>query len=408
MDPRDRLVAQLTSLGVVKSAAVRDAFASVPREAFLHDVPAELAYTDRAFEVARDGHQLTSSSTPPSMMALMLEQLGAGPGAHVLEIGTGSGYNTALLSHIVGPSGHVTSIDCDAALVSRARERLTAGGCGNVSVLTGDALSFADGNTYDRILSTVCLDDIPSAWWAQLVQSGVATTPLALRLNQVSAAFRRTDDRLQSVSVACCSFIHRAGPPSPGGTRCVAVEGLPGVEICGTDGPGAVETLGNALFEDTEECTTGVSASVGDYLFGLRLWLELNLRDFAEIRSSLSEFGSVVIPRFVRLGDTAATGVVFAEHGLAALCLADADDAAVDDMSDVVSAGKGVDVRVRQYGDAAGAAARLVASVKGWDAAGRPYTGVTDKLRISAWPRHVGGSGRIVWERTATGFALDW
>lgn len=121
----------------------------------------------------------TSSSSAPSLMGLMLQALDATEGHRVLEVGTGTGYNVALLCHRLGPD-NVTSIDIDAGLVSRARERLAA-------FDYFPHLEAADGTggcrsqaPFDRIISTVGLSGVPGAWIEQTMPSGKILVPLDL------------------------------------------------------------------------------------------------------------------------------------------------------------------------------------------------------------------------------------
>ena len=95
-------------------APLEAAFRAVPRAAFLPNLTPDQAYKDEAVPVKidEDGTVLSSSSQP-SMMAIMLRQLDLKPEQNVLEIGTGTGYNAALMQHIVGDEGRVTSIEID-------------------------------------------------------------------------------------------------------------------------------------------------------------------------------------------------------------------------------------------------------------------------------------------------------
>src|SRR4029077_1420949 len=79
--------------------------------------------------------QPISSSSQPAIMAIMLDQLTLAPGQRVLEIGAGTGYNAALMRHIVGPQGTVVSVDIDADLVGTAREHLASAGYPDVTVV---------------------------------------------------------------------------------------------------------------------------------------------------------------------------------------------------------------------------------------------------------------------------------
>ncbi|HET8795667.1 MAG TPA: methyltransferase domain-containing protein, partial [Arthrobacter sp.] len=149
---RDQLVEHLGRTGQVQASPIAEAFRSVPRHIFLPGVDPAVAYSDETVvtETTDDGRPLSSSSQP-AIMAAMLEQLAVEPGQHVLEIGAGTGYNAALLAHLVGDGGTVTTIDIDQNLVDQARENLIAAGFPQVTVVCGDgAEGWAENGPYDR------------------------------------------------------------------------------------------------------------------------------------------------------------------------------------------------------------------------------------------------------------------
>lgn len=117
----------------------------------------------------------TSSSTLPSLVLRMLEALDVHDGMRVLEIGTGSGYNCALLCQRLG-SELVTSVDVDAELVDLARERLSAQGFKPHLVAVDGAEGHPAGGPYDRIISTCAVPAIPTAWLGQVAPGGVILT----------------------------------------------------------------------------------------------------------------------------------------------------------------------------------------------------------------------------------------
>src|SRR5512142_2896736 len=107
---QQKLIETLKKSGALKSAVVEQAFLAVPRHLFLPNEPLERAYADIAIAVKRgEEGEWTSSSSQPAIMAIMLEQLDPRPGQRVLEIGAGTGFNAALLAHLVGPTGQVVS-----------------------------------------------------------------------------------------------------------------------------------------------------------------------------------------------------------------------------------------------------------------------------------------------------------
>ncbi|UGQ12869.1 hypothetical protein LO772_04410 [Yinghuangia sp. ASG 101] len=219
---RHRLIARLRADGHLRSPRVERAMAAVPREVF---TPAGTdvaeAYADRVLVLASDASGAPLSTiSQPAIVALMLEQLDVRAGQRILEIGTGSGYNTALLAELTGPGGRVTSVEVDAALVPGAAARLAELAPGDGTPLDlrhGDGwLGVPDAAPYDRLHSTIGVDDLPPAWSGQLADGGLLVAPLWLRPGlELSAALRRDGPLLRSVSVTPCGFLQLRGPHAP-------------------------------------------------------------------------------------------------------------------------------------------------------------------------------------------------
>jgi protein-L-isoaspartate(D-aspartate) O-methyltransferase len=194
------------------------AFRAVPRHVFLPGQKMETIYTDEAIAIKRDSDgSVLSSSSQPTMMAIMLRQLRLEKGDNVLEIGTGTGYNAAIMQHIVGETGYVTSIELDNQLADQARQNLQRMNIGNnVNVVTTDgAQGYAPRASYDRIIATAATWDIPPAWIKQLKPDGVLVAPMWIEGMQVSAAFSLQDDgTLYSSRNIPCAFISMRGVAS--------------------------------------------------------------------------------------------------------------------------------------------------------------------------------------------------
>jgi protein-L-isoaspartate(D-aspartate) O-methyltransferase len=209
------LVDVLKKKGDLVDSTLEEAFLAVPRHVFLPDMPLEKVYADEAIPIKRepDGTVLSSSSQP-SMMALMLRQLRLRPGDNVLEIGTGTGYNAAIMQYIVGDTGSVTSVELDKELAAEARIHLQHARVGNnVTVVDADgAMGYAPRASYDRIIATVGIWDVPPAWIKQLKPSGILVAPLWIEGGQVSAAFTlQPDGSLYSPRNLPCGFITLRG-----------------------------------------------------------------------------------------------------------------------------------------------------------------------------------------------------
>ena len=211
---RARLARELRHRSRALSRSVQDAFAAVPRHVFVPEVDPAAAYRDEAFVIkcGPDGMPVSSSSQP-AMMAIMLDQLGLRPGHRVLEIGTGSGYNAAVMAAVVGPRGKVISIDIDPELVARARAGLAAAGYDSVTVICADGgFGDPDDAPFDRIIVTAGAWDIAPAWLDQVTAGGLLVLPLSVRGIQLSVALRReSGDGWRSTSAWRCGFVRMLG-----------------------------------------------------------------------------------------------------------------------------------------------------------------------------------------------------
>jgi protein-L-isoaspartate(D-aspartate) O-methyltransferase len=212
LELRQRLVDDLRRRDVVRSEQVCEAFATVPRHLFLPDQPLADVYTDRAIITKQVEGIGVSSSSQPSIMAVMLEQLDLEPGQCVLEIGAGTGYNAALLSQLVGPEGHVTTVDIDRDTAEGAEEHLRSAGYERVQVVTGDGgFAQAENAPYDRIIATASCWEIPQPWLDQLVEGGLIVLPFRLNGVHIAVALRKQGDGLVSERTCECGFMPLRG-----------------------------------------------------------------------------------------------------------------------------------------------------------------------------------------------------
>jgi len=188
-----QFVLDLRRHGIMDAAVLR-AMEEVPRENFVMQAQAKAAYCDRAMPIP-----CGQSISQPYVVAYMTEQLKVEPRHHVLEIGTGSGYQAAVLSRL---AAKVTSIERYRTLAEAARSRLAALGCDNVEVIVGDGIKGAPERApFDRIMVTAAAEEIPQALMDQLAEGGVMVLPLGpqhrhqtlVRLTRTKAGIERSE-----------------------------------------------------------------------------------------------------------------------------------------------------------------------------------------------------------------------
>ncbi len=205
---RNAMVESLVEKDAIVTPRVREAFASVPRHLFVPNVDVATAYADQPVFIRWDDGVPISSSTQPTMMAIMAEQLRVEPGSRLLEIGAGTGYNAAILAHIAGPSGSVVTVDIDQDIVDEAAGNLSNAGYGQVEAVCRDGFEgYSGGQPYDRIMVTVGAQDVSPHWVEQLRDGGIMVVPLWFRGYRLSVALQKRDGILERVSASPCMFI---------------------------------------------------------------------------------------------------------------------------------------------------------------------------------------------------------
>jgi protein-L-isoaspartate(D-aspartate) O-methyltransferase len=158
----------------ISDQAVLRAMDEVPREYFVSPDLIESAYADQALPIA-----CGQTISQPFVVAYMTEQLEIEPTHRVLEIGTGSGYQAAVLSRL---AGEVVSVERYRTLADAARMRIETLGYDNVTVVVGDGTEGApDFAPFDRILVTAAAEEIPEALTAQLAEGGKMVLPVGPR-----------------------------------------------------------------------------------------------------------------------------------------------------------------------------------------------------------------------------------
>ncbi|MFB6785293.1 methyltransferase, FxLD system [Streptomyces olivaceus] len=207
---RNALVDQLRADGHARTPAVETVLRTVPRHVFVPDASLEDAYANAPVHIKYDTDGTSiSCASQPGVVALMLDQLEAQPGERILELGAGTGYNAGLLAHLVGESGHVTTLDVDEDLVEGARAHLAAAGITNAEAVTRDgALGYAGAAPYDRIIATVGAHGVPHAWLQQLAPGGRLLVPQRLKGTvSRSIAYEQRDGRWVSLGSEMNTFM---------------------------------------------------------------------------------------------------------------------------------------------------------------------------------------------------------
>ena len=379
------LVDQLKTRRLLTTPAIEAAFRSVPRHLFLPGVPLAEVYSDRPILTKRIDGQVVSSSSQPAIMAIMLEQLDLQPSQRVLEIGAGTGYNAALMAHIVGPTGLVVTIDIDEDIVQQAQHNLAAAGYTQVQALCHDGASgYAEAAPYDRIILTVSAEDIAPAWYEQLKERGRLVMPLSLRGPQISIAFAHVGDHLESQSLYGCGFIGLRGAFAST-TSIIQLASTPGQLYLQVYEPCQIDStkLSHLLSGTYHDGSPVLHITWRDFFEVLMPWLALREPClFNLVAQGPTAEGSNVPALPVILGERAYnTFGLCSDKGLCVLLFQHTSVTSSPDPTTLI-----LDVSLRAFGADEQLSQRLTHHIEAWHNAGRP---TVKRMHIRAYPGRI-------------------
>ena len=199
MSRRQMVDAQLRARGIV-DARVLDAMSRVPRHEFAPEGHRDEAYEDHPLLIGAG-----QTISQPYIVALMLEALVLSPADRVLEVGTGSGYVTALLAEL---SDRVFSVERHAALADTARQLLARLGYSNVTVIVGDgSKGFPESAPYNAIIVSAASPEVPRALLAQLAEGGRLIIPVGLADSQQLQLIHMRNGQPRTTLRELCRFV---------------------------------------------------------------------------------------------------------------------------------------------------------------------------------------------------------
>ncbi len=211
--------------------ALQTAFMDIPRHHFVqryrlahsahwHDVHNDnleqhlaALYQDRPVILDGEDNNVRSTISQPGLVMKMLNMLRVEPGHRIVEIGTASGWNAALLGRLAGNEGRVFTVEIIPELALRARNAIAAIGIDNVTVVEGDGgLGCALGAPYDRVIFTVGAYDIPKIFYSQVAEGGLLLMVLKHRGGgDTLHVFRKQDSCFESIESLPCGFVPLTG-----------------------------------------------------------------------------------------------------------------------------------------------------------------------------------------------------
>jgi len=188
----------------IKDPRVLEAMETVPRHLFVPEKRRSSAYEDRPLSIGQG-----QTISQPYVAALMTELLELRGGERVLEVGTGSGYQAAVLSHIVK---EIYTIEILPALAEEAKERLKQLGYHNIRVKTGDGFfGWEEKGPFDAILVTASAEKIPEPLWRQLREGGRLVMPLGGRGSQRLVRVRKIAGQRREEDITGVLFVPMTG-----------------------------------------------------------------------------------------------------------------------------------------------------------------------------------------------------
>jgi protein-L-isoaspartate(D-aspartate) O-methyltransferase len=256
-----------------------------------------------------DDDNVPSTISQPSLVLQMLDMLRLEPGQRVFELGAGSGWNAALMAHLVGPEGRVVSLDIIPEVARQAAENVAAMGIKNLEIVAADGCDgHPEGAPYDRAVFTAGSMDLPSHFYTQIKEDGL----LQIVIRMVSGAdslflLRKTHGHFESIDSIPVAFVPVTGKHRDNSLEPVELESLPEWEEL------REKEVSRTPFWWGGKGGKGAEASVGLH------WRSVGIRSFLGITEPL--FRSFKAPKANgRLYEERFFGLCDQENGSLAIC----------------------------------------------------------------------------------------
>lgn len=206
-EEKEKLIDYIKEIGYLKSKKLEDALRNIPRHLFVPKGIEHLAYRDTPLSI---GHNQTISQ--PSTVVIMTESLDVKEGQKILEIGTGSGWQSAILSYLVGKKGFVYTIEIIPELVEYARSNLKKLNINNVEVFKKDgSLGLKEYELFDRIIVTAACPDVPEHLLKQLKVDGIMIAPIGDIYLQEMFIIKKLKNKIEKRSIGKFMFVPLIG-----------------------------------------------------------------------------------------------------------------------------------------------------------------------------------------------------
>jgi protein-L-isoaspartate(D-aspartate) O-methyltransferase len=407
------LVDELKSMGFIQTPRVEAAFQAVLRHRFIPETPLEEVYSNRVILTKQDQNgQWISSSSQPAIMAIMLEQLDLEPGQKVLEIGAGTGYNAALMAHIVGETGQVVTVDIDDDIVEAAQAHLRAAGFDQVQVVCADGgYGYQDAAPFDRIILTVGASEIAPAWWEQLKPEGRIVLPLLLTGAMKSVAFIKGSDHFSSISLKDCGFMPLRGDFAALRPNEIQIGPDANLFIVSEDELLIHrDTVYDLLVGESKDWAVDIEVTGREVMQG-SLWTWLVFRE-PQARRLIAKGDMVeqnIVPPLIGFDGkerSAGTVVLLDKAGLVALMRPPDQPLPLFTPDKLAASDLPFALFIRQFGANDSITQRLITEIQAWDAASRP---ALEKIR--AYPRnsqYMPSKNEVMIERQWTKLIMEW
>ena len=203
----ERLIEHIKSIGYLKSVNIENALRNIPRELFVPDSIRHLAYVDAPLHI---GSNQTISQ--PSTVVAMTEALDIKEGQNILEIGTGSGWQSAILAKLVGEKGMIYTVEIINDLVEMAKKNLEKLNIKNVKVVKGDgSLGLKKYAPYDRIVVTAGSPEVPDTLLNQMKKDGLMVIPVGNIYLQQMYVVRKVGNKIEKKPIGNFMFVPLRG-----------------------------------------------------------------------------------------------------------------------------------------------------------------------------------------------------